>query len=156
MVGSMIALTSLALAPLVASLPFNTIGNAVVNNLCDTEVTLWTNGNSQQGLWNLQANSGYYSEPFAGSGIAIVLVKGHSDDPNGKYADVPKTTFAYSLVDDVIWYDLDGNAFDGSKITLSSADASCSAVVFDNGVNPGGDWTRQCHSDADVILTLCA
>ena len=92
MVGSMIALTSLALAPLVASLPFNTIGNAVVNNLCDTEVTLWTNGNSQQGLWNLQANSGYYSEPFAGSGIAIVLVKGHSDDPNGKYADVPKTT----------------------------------------------------------------
>ena|ERR1700761_4046595 len=149
-------LTAFTLASLAAARPLDNIGNAVINNNCGTEVTLWTTGVSQQGPWYLDANGGNYVEQFAGPNIAIVLINGHVDDPNGKYADVPKTTFGYSLVNGVIWYDLDGNGFEGSKLVTKSADDTCPAIVFDNGVNPGGNWSQQCHGDADVILTLCA
>jgi Blastomyces yeast-phase-specific protein len=157
MFTSVLALASLALAPLASALPMDTvIGNAIINNLCNTEVTLWTTGNAQQGPWHLDANGGQYSEQYGGNGMAIVLVSGHSDDRNGKYADVPKTSFGYSYVNGAIWYDLDGNAFPGSKLVLASDDATCQSIVFDNGVNPGGDWTKQCHGDTNVVLTLCA
>ena len=149
-------LTAFTLASLAVARPLDNIGNAIINNNCGSEVTLWTTGVSQQGPWYLAANGGNYIEQFAGENVAIVLINGHIDDPNGKYADVPKTTFGYSYVNGVIWYDLDGNGFEGSKLVTNSADDTCTAIVFDNGVNPGGNWTQQCRANADITLTLCA
>jgi hypothetical protein len=137
----------------------NAFGNAVVNNLCPFEVSLWSTGNSQQGPWQLNANGGVYSEPFAGAQTTIIVEQGRSNDPNGQFAAAPKVSFGYNAQNDIVWYDMDtlSGGFPGSKLVLMNGGDNCPVINFPYGFNPdGSNWTKQCTSAADVTLTLCA
>ena len=153
MLTSILTLASLAFTPLVSA-----VGCARVINNCDCEVTVWSVGGSIAGPWTLAAYGGTYSEPFVkdpqSGGKAIKITR----DPNGLYDGAPQTIFAYNLDGGNVWYDLSdvfGDAFSGQRLLETSADQSCPAIVWDNGVPPGGSQVKVCEADADVTLTLC-
>lgn len=156
MISNIITFLALAAAttPLVSA-----VGNARVVNKCSTPVYIWSVGQAAAGPYTLAAKSGVYSEPFVKDpvtgGKALKIVR----TSDGLYTGKPQTTFAYTLDDAKVWYDLSdifGDAFAGSKLVEASADTSCPAITWNNGVQPGGSQTKTCTSAKDVTLTLCA
>ena len=151
-------ITFLALAAAATPLA-SAIGNARVVNKCTTPVYLWSVGQNAVGPYTLAAKTGVYSEPFVKDpltgGKALKITK----TVDGLYTGKPQTTFSYSLDGDKVWYDLSnifGDAFSGSKLVEASADASCPAITWANGVPGAGSQVKVCTSAKDVTLTLCA
>lgn len=133
-------------------------GYAKVSNQCDFDVTVWSVGKDVSNGHTL-AKGESYSEPFAvdpkTGGRTLKITR----DRDGLYTGKPQTNYAYSLTQPKVWYDLSnvfGDAFSGHKLLLASDDSSCPTIQWDNGVPPGGSHTQVCHSDASVVLTLCA
>jgi hypothetical protein len=154
MYTSLLAVAALTAAPFVAA-----VGSANVVNYCGFDVTLWSVGGSISPASTLAANGGTYSEQFRvdpqSGGIAIKLTLA----PDGLFTSAPQTIFAYSLDGAQVWYDLSdvfGDAFAGQSLVEFSGDTSCPAIVWDNGVPPGGSQVKVCTSDQDVSLILCA
>jgi hypothetical protein len=154
MYASTFALAALAAAHLAAA-----VGNARVINNCTNDVTLWSVDSNISDPYTLVAGGGSYAEPFRvdpKTAIALKITLG----ANGLYTGEPQTIFAYNLKEEnTLWYDLSdvfGDAFAGSKLVEQSGDASCEAIVFDNGISPGASQVKTCTSDQDVTLTLCA
>ena len=121
-------------------------------------MTLWSVGSAVSQAYTL-AQGAAYSEPFrkdpVTGGIAIKITK----DPNGLYNGSPQTIFAYSLDGATIWYDLSdtfGDAFAGNKLSVSSTNTACPAIVWASGTPPAGSQVKACDSAHDVTLTLCA
>lgn len=80
-------------------------------------------------------------------------------DSDGLFTGKPQLNFAYNLDGSQVWYDLSsvfGNALAGSKVVVSSAEASCPAIVWSSGTPPSGSQVKVCTSSKDVTLTLCA
>ncbi|KAF2663661.1 hypothetical protein BT63DRAFT_429941 [Microthyrium microscopicum] len=156
MYKSLIAITSLALAPFAAA-----VGSARVVNKCNHQVTLWSVGGSLSPAYNLAANGGTYSEPFTydpqSGGRALKI----TNAPTGLFTGAPETIFAYTLqtASNQIWYDLSdvfGDAFAGSKLIEKSSNGGCPVIEWDNGVPPAGSQVKVCEANSDVTLTLCA
>lgn len=142
-----------AAAPLVSA-----VGNARVVNKCDHDVHVWSVGSQVAGPYKL-AKGGDYSEQFhkdpVTGGIALKVTR----NADGLYTGAPQTVFAYNLDNAGVWYDLSdvfGDAFVGSKLTVSSADQTCQSIIWPNGVPPAGSQVKVCTASQDVTLTLCA
>ncbi|KAK0727811.1 hypothetical protein B0T26DRAFT_672430 [Lasiosphaeria miniovina] len=151
------ALTILALA---AAAPLAlAFGSARVVNKCSAPVTLWSVGQNIAGPFTLAAGTGSYGEEFTRDpvtgGKALKITK----TTDGLYTGQPQTIFAYSLINDGVYYDLSdvfGDAFAGSKLVEASADASCPVISWPNGTPPAGSQVKVCTAEKDITLTLCA
>ncbi|KAE8159671.1 hypothetical protein BDV40DRAFT_272475 [Aspergillus tamarii] len=75
--------------------------------------------------------------------------------PNGLSTSAPQTIFAYSLVEDRVWYDLSdvfGDPFRGSRVFL---DGEVTDIVWERGVPPAGSKVGNQRAGVDLVLTLC-
>ncbi|KAL2018133.1 hypothetical protein VTK56DRAFT_1209 [Thermocarpiscus australiensis] len=153
-------LSKLAVVALAAAAPLaSALGNARVVNNCPDTVHVWSVGSQVAGPFALSANGGSYAEAFqkdpVTGGKALKVTKA----ADGLYTGAPQTIFAYNLDGDSIWYDLSdvfGDAFAGSKLVASSAEATCPSIIWPTGVPPAGSQVKVCTSGQDVTLTLCA
>ncbi|KAK5999126.1 Antigenic thaumatin-like protein [Cladobotryum mycophilum] len=136
-----------------------TLGKARVVNNCDFAVTAWSVGSDVGPATTLSAHGGAYAETFSrdpktgGRAIKITV------QPDGLYTGKAQTIFAQSLQDNAVWYDMSdvfGDAFAGHKAVVSSANAACPQIVWENGVPPAGSQVKVCDADHDVTLTLCS
>ncbi|PHH76527.1 hypothetical protein CDD82_3951 [Ophiocordyceps australis] len=135
------------------------VGNARVVNNCPFQVTLWSVGGSISNPHTLPARGGTYSEQFTvdpqSGGRALKITR----EPDGLFTSKPQTDFAYSLSGALVYYDLSdvyGDAFAGNKLVEGSADRSCPVITWPNGTPPAGSQVKNCNSNSDVTLTLCA
>ncbi|KAK3185422.1 hypothetical protein K4F52_005732 [Lecanicillium sp. MT-2017a] len=135
------------------------VGNAGVVNNCNHEVSLWSVGSSISDAHVLAANGGKYAEKYTRDpktgGRALKITK----ERDGLYTGKPQTNFAYTLDPGRIWYDLSdvfGDPFAGHKLAVVPSNSDCRSIVWDNGTPPAGSQTRDCDSESDVTLTLCA
>lgn len=151
-------LTSLV-SLLAAATPIAALGNATVVNNCASEVSLWSVGSSAVPAGQLSPNGGTYYETFyrdpvtGGKTLKITLAR------DGLFTGAPQLNFAYSLDGSQVWYDLStvfGAPFDGSKLVVASREATCPAISWASGTNPGGSQVKVCTAEKDVVLTLCA
>jgi hypothetical protein len=147
---SLLALT----APLVSA-----VGKARVVNNCDFEATLWSVDSQTHGPNTLSAHGGSYEETLHSDsvtgGIAIKVTR----DRDGLYTGDAQLNYAYSLSGARVFYDLSavfGDTFPGEKLVVKSADGACPQIVWENGTPPSGSQVKDCTSDKDVTLTLCA
>jgi hypothetical protein len=150
-------LNALLLASLTSTA--SALGFARVVNRCSFPVTLWSVGSSVSQPYTLGPAGGSYAEQFRRDpqtgGIALKVTR----EPDGLYTGRPQTIFAYNLDGGAIWYDLSdtfGDAFAGLRVDERSANAACPAITWPNGIPPAGSQVKNCGSDYDVILTLCA
>jgi len=150
---------TIALPLVVLAAGASAIGNARVLNKCAFPVTLWSVGEHVGAPFTVAAKTGVYSEPFVKDpvtgGKALKITK----TADGLYTGAAQTVYAYSLVGADVWYDLSnvfGNAFEGSKVTVASAQTTCPSIVWATGVPPAGSQVKVCTSAKDVTLTLCA
>jgi hypothetical protein len=149
------ALGVLALAaPLVSA-----VGQARVVNNCDFEATVWSVGSAVSEPNTLDAAGGEYSETFRRDPVTGGVSLKVTVEPDGLYTGAPQLNYAYSLDPGQIWYDLSsvfGDAFGGHRLVVGSAKETCPEIVWEDGTNPGGSQVKDCTSDEDVTLTLCA
>ena len=131
---------------------------ARVQNSCPFTVTLWSVGSDISSPSTI-ATGGSYAEDFErdpkSGGRALKITK----EPDGLFTGKPQTIFAYTVDGTTVCYDLSdvfGDAFAGNKLVEKSADTTCLAIVWDNGVPPAGSQVKTCGSGADITLTLCA
>jgi hypothetical protein len=150
---AIIALNALTAAELAAA-----VGSARVVNNCPFSVTLWSVGQNIAGPYTL-GNQGSYGETFVRDPVTGGKALKMTKDPNGLYNGAPETIFSYNLDGSKIWYDLSdvfGDAFAGSVLKEASTNTACPAIVWPSGTPPGGSQVKNCGSDSDVVLTLCA
>lgn len=134
------------------------LGKARVVNKCPFSVTLWSVGSAISQPTTL-AQGGSYGETFSRDPVTGGRAIKVTVQPDGLYTGKPETIFATNLQDNTIWYDLSdvfGDAFNGKKVTVSSANTACPQIVWSNGVPPAGSQVKNCGADKDVTLTLCA
>ena len=134
------------------------LGTARVTNNCDFNVTLWSVGSSVNGPLTYSTGESYQEEffrdPITG-GMAIKITR----DEDGLYNGSPQLIFSYTLDPGQVWYDLStvfGEAFEGHKLVVASAKEDCPQIVWEDGTLPAGSQVKDCTSDEDVTLTLCA
>ncbi|KAM0265372.1 hypothetical protein ACHAQJ_000213 [Trichoderma viride] len=134
------------------------LGKARVVNKCPFSITLWSVGSAVSQPTTL-SQGGSYGETFSrdpvtgGRAIKVTI------QPDGLYTGQPQTILATNLEDNTIWYDLSdvfGDAFNGKKVVVSSANTACPQIVWSGGVPPAGSQVKNCGADKDVTLTLCA
>lgn len=150
---------NIALAAIAALTPaVSAVGNAIVENHCDNNAYLWSVGGSV-GDQNVISPGNVYSEKFRhdpnSGGIALKITR----VKDGLYNGSPQTIFAYTLSGERVFYDLSdvfGDAFRDNVVVLASSNPDCPEIRWDNGVPPSGTSTRDCSSDEDLTLTLCA
>ncbi|KAL5001812.1 hypothetical protein BDV10DRAFT_138764 [Aspergillus recurvatus] len=142
--------------PLMRPAPNETmpIGHAVVANLCDQPIYLWSVGQDVSPQYMI--NPGHeYVEMFrrdtqtGGIAIKITTVK------DGLYLSAPQTVFAYNLVEDLVWYDLSdvfGDPFQGQIV---SVDPSEPDIYWEDGVPPSGSQVRMLEASTDLVLSVC-
>ncbi|EHA50684.1 hypothetical protein MCOR27_004090 [Pyricularia oryzae] len=133
--------------------------SARVVNRCSFPVTMWSVGSSLSGGFTLGANGGSYGEQFSRDPVTGGRTLKVTRDSDGLFTGKPQLNFAYNLDGSQVWYDLSsvfGNALAGSKVVVSSAEASCPAIVWSSGTPPSGSQVKVCTSSKDVTLTLCA
>lgn len=142
-----------ALAPAVAA-----VGSATVENHCDNNAYLWSVGSSVSEQHTITPGNVYSEEyrhdPKSG-GIALKITRVEG----GLFDGSPQTIFAYTLSGDRVFYDLSdvfGDAFKDNVVVLSSSNPDCPEIRWDHGVPPSGTATRDCSSNEDLTLTLCA
>jgi hypothetical protein len=134
------------------------VGHAVVRNNCKFPVTLWSVGgdiSSPVTLQKAQSYSERFSRDPKTGGRALKITR----EPDGLFTGKPQTIFAYNLKDGAIWYDLSdvfGDSFAGCKLVEGSADTSCPAIIWPDGIPPAGSQVKNCRDSADVTLTLCS
>lgn len=134
------------------------VGNARIVNNCSFDVTTWSVGSQISDAHTLKTGD-VYSEQFVTDpktgGIALKV----TTQPDGLYTGKPQTIFSYSLTNNIVWYDLSdifGDAFSGKNILVASANTDCPTISWKNGIPPSGSQVKNCGSDKDVTLTLCA
>ncbi|OAQ61260.1 phase-specific protein [Pochonia chlamydosporia 170] len=154
----MLGQTTLLAATLALAGAVSAVGNAVVKNNCNFDVTVWSVG-SEISAPNTLRKGQSYSEQFSRDpktgGRALKVTR----EPDGLFTGKPQTIFAYNLNGGRIWYDLSdvfGDAFAGHKLVEGSADTSCPSIVWPNGTPPAGSQVKNCRDSADVTLTLCS
>lgn len=150
---SQLTIAALAtLAPLA-----HAVGNAIVENNCGNPIYLWSvdsNVGPEQKVMPGEAYSEKFRRDEVTGGITIKVTR--VDD--GLYNGSPQTNFALSLKDGRIWYDLSnvfGDPFEGKSVAVTPSFDSCPSIVWENGVPPGENQTRDCEADSDVTLSLC-
>ncbi|KAL6874560.1 hypothetical protein HDV57DRAFT_235560 [Trichoderma longibrachiatum] len=146
----------LAIAALVESA--SALGKARVVNKCPFSVTLWSVGSAVSAPTTL-AQGGSYGETFSRDPVTGGRAIKVTVQPDGLYTGKPQTIFATNLDGNTIWYDLSdvfGDAFNGHKVVVASANAACPQIVWTSGVPPAGSQVKNCGADKDVTLTLCA
>jgi len=144
--------TAALLAPLARA-----ASNAIVFNNCTAPIYLWSVG-STIGPQVTIAPSANYTEPFRvdtnSGGIALKITRVE----NGLYSGAPQTIFAYNLQGNGVWYDLSdvfGDPFSGSRVEIVPSDDTCSEIIWEDGVPPGGSEVRVCQSTTDLTLRTC-
>ncbi|KAL0938555.1 Bys1 family protein [Colletotrichum truncatum] len=144
---------------LAAATPIAALGKATVVNNCAYEVSLWSVGSGVASAGQLAAGGGAYSETFyrdpvtGGKALKITLAR------DGLFTGAAQLNFAYNLDGGQVWYDLStvfGDAFRGAKLVVASRQTTCPAIVWPQGVSPGGSQVKVCTSEQDVVLTLCS
>lgn len=135
------------------------VGSARVVNQCPLAVTTWSVGGAVSGPHRLRPGGGAYGEPFARDPQTGGRALKTTVAADGLYTGKPQAVFAYSLQPGAVWYDLSsvfGNAFQGHRLVVASADAACEAIAWDDGTPLAGSHVKSCHDAANVTLTLCA
>ncbi|KAE8149611.1 blastomyces yeast-phase-specific protein [Aspergillus avenaceus] len=142
-----------------AALPLaSAVGNAVVKNSCDHPVYLWSVGGSVGEKQTIESGKSF-SEPFrhdaSSGGVSLKI----TTVDNGLYNGSPQLTYAYTLDNAGVWYDLSdvfGDPFSGSAVVIKPTDTSCPSICWPNGVSPGGSQVKVCQAESDEVLELCA
>ncbi|KAH0359677.1 hypothetical protein KCU65_g9822, partial [Aureobasidium melanogenum] len=137
-IASVFALTSTALA-----------GSAGIKNNCNQDIFLTTTGpNQKSSQMKIAANGGYFSTPINGQGNSYGLSK-NKDYYSG---NTPKLIWGASDSNSVTYYSLNtvnGNPFNGQKISLSGNQPGCATIT-----SPDGS-TKACTDKADFYLQVC-
>lgn len=145
-----------------------TLGHAIVHNLCAQPIYLWTVGSTISPQFTLPPNTTYremYRRDPSSGGIAIKLTR----TQNGLYASsAPQMVFAYNLVEGQIWYDLSdvfGDPFRGEVVRVEykaggeggrgGDKGEGLGIEWVDGVAPGGSMVRVAEAWGDIILTVC-
>lgn len=135
------------------------VGKARIVNECAMPFTIWSVGNDIAGPWKVDGRGGVFEEEFRrdpiSGGIALKL----TGQPDGLYTGKPEIIFAYTLDGDNVWFDLSdlyGDLLNGAELVAASSRTECQEIRWEQGVPPAGSQVKQCRSDADVTLTLCA
>lgn len=146
--------TALGLASSVSA-----VGNAIVRNNCDFEVSLWSVGSSIGPAHVIKPGHNTYVEKLTrdpkSGGRTLKITR----ERDGLFTNKPQTNYAYSLDGARVWYDLSdvfGSPFKGFRTVVYSSDRNCPAIVWPNGVSPGGSQVKTCGSNNDITLSLCA
>ncbi|KAH6626507.1 Bys1 family protein [Chaetomium sp. MPI-SDFR-AT-0129] len=151
MLAKLSVLALAALAPLVSA-----VGKARVVNKGDDTVYVWSVGSQIAGPYTLN-KGGYYSEEFTKDPVTGGKAFKITKTIDGLYTGAPQTIFAYSLDNDKVWYDLSdvfGDAFNGKKLVVASAETTCPSIIWPTGVPPAGSQVKVCTSTQDVKLTI--
>ncbi|KAF2004128.1 hypothetical protein P154DRAFT_485875 [Amniculicola lignicola CBS 123094] len=148
-------LTTLALVATVQA-----VGRAIVSNLCDAPVYLWSVGSSISTQHVIPRDSSYsevfHHDPISG-GIAIKMTASE----NGLFnPNVSQTIFAYNLDGGTIWYDMSdlfGDGFLGRRMYVKPSVTSCPEIAWPFGKLPSGEGSqvRHCTAETDLTLTFC-
>lgn len=151
--ASVITTAALGLATTVSA-----VGNAVVRNNCNFEVTLWSVGSNVSDAHTIPSGHNTYVEQLTrdpkSGGRTLKITR----ERDGLFTNKPQTDFAYSLDGAKVWYDLSdvfGDPFAGNKMVVYSSDKNCPSIVWDKGTNPGGSQVKTCGSNNDITLSLC-
>ncbi|KAL5050556.1 hypothetical protein BDW71DRAFT_203293 [Aspergillus fruticulosus] len=130
------------------------MGHAIVANLCDQPIYLWSVGQDVSPQYMVNPGEEYIEmfrrDPQTG-GIAIKV----TTVKDGLYLSAPQTVFAYNLVEDLVWYDLSdvfGDPFQGQIV---SVDPSEPEIYWEDGVPPSGSQVRMLEASTDLVLSIC-
>ncbi|KAJ5688809.1 BYS1 domain protein [Penicillium macrosclerotiorum] len=135
------------------------VGNAVVENHCDSPVYLWSVGSSVGERQTIDPGANYSEElrhDDVSGGIALKI----TTTENGLYDGSPQTDFAYALSGTEVFYDLSdvfGDPFSGKTLVVNPSVDTCNNICWSGGIAAtAASQTESCTSDSDVTLTLCA
>jgi hypothetical protein len=123
-------------------------------NRCSFDVNFWLDGQGPQVL-RAGADWGEFFMPDHQRTITL-MTSPRINSPDAKLL----TSYTYRPDAATVWfemYSLDSTSpFQGFKVVQTSADTSCRAQVWGNGVPPADRNLVDCRSDRDVNLYLCA
>ncbi|CBF85714.1 hypothetical protein AN1863.2 [Aspergillus nidulans FGSC A4] len=130
------------------------IGHAIVANLCEQPIYLWSVGQDISPQYMINPGEEYVEEfrrdpQTGGIAIKITTVK------DGLYTSAPQTVFAYNLVEDLVWYDLSdvfGDPFQGQIVSIEPSEPE---IHWENGVPPSGSQVRMLEASTDLVLSIC-
>lgn len=149
-----LSLALLAAASSTTALVAGGVASALVSNDSKKPFYLWSVG-SIIGPPNEIAPRGLYYEPLhrddKAGGIALKITK----TANGLYTGQPQQIFAYTLVNDTVWFDLStvfGEPFIGQRLEVTSD--SGDQIVWPKGSHPGGSQVKSASSSGNIWLTV--
>jgi hypothetical protein len=162
----MLAASILALAAIATASPLKDIskvsgvGNVYVFNKCPYPVNIWLNSQGQfSAMTTIDSgkNWGESFDPSSSTGTKTVTIMTSGAGISSQDA---KLVLGYTYVptQNTVWYDLytfGGTPFQGSRVLEKSAEPTCAANDWPNGVPTPGSHVKQCRSDRDVELWLC-
>jgi hypothetical protein len=153
---TLLSTASLALAtPALMPRHNTTVGNAVVDNGCRFPVYLWSVASTvstEEALHPFTAYTEKFRADASTGGVAIKI----TTTPDGLHTGAPQTIFAYSLVGDLVYYDLSdvfGDAFKGHRVSIGGPEGK--GITWEDGVPPAGSQVLTQSAALDVVLRLC-
>jgi hypothetical protein len=157
----------LTLAALAAAVPLAYAQYSVtVTNHCDSPAYVWSVGDTTGTYTTLDSSNPTWSQPYynkTGGGGPSIKIKQNNDIWDGG----PVTQLEYKYAG-TLWYDLsyiNGIAFDGQDISMSTSDPSCPSVYCSAeypNCNGGAYMTPDENQDtlscggANLYLTFCS